>query len=89
MQVICLQEEAFYELIDAVVERLGINQSKENWKWLSDDQAMKLLNIKSKTTLQELRDNGDIRFAQPRKKIILYDRDSINDYLEKHSKDTF
>lgn len=89
MQVICLQEEAFYELIDTVVDRLGVKQTAENWKWLSDEQAMQLLNIKSKTTLQELRDNGDIRFAQPRKKVILYDRDSIHDYLERHAKDTF
>lgn len=89
MQVICLQEEAFYELIDTVVDRLGVKQTAENWKWLSDEQAMQLLNIKSKTTLQELRDNGDIRFAQPRKKVILYDRDSIHEYLERHANDTF
>jgi len=50
---------------------------------------MKLLNIKSKSTLQQLRDNGRIRFSQPQKKIILYDTDSIHDYLEKNAKDTF
>ena len=47
------------------------------------------LNIKSKTTLQELRDNGDIGFSQPRKKVILYDVDSIETFLEKHSRKPF
>ena len=90
MEVICLEEKAFYELVETVVERLtGYSNSEDDWKWVSDEKAMQLLNIKSKTTLQELRDNGDIRFAQPRKKVILYDRDSLNEYLEKHAKDTF
>jgi len=48
-----------------------------------------MMRIKSKTTLQKLRDEGQIRFTQPEKKIILYDSDSIIEYLEKHSKDTF
>jgi hypothetical protein len=90
MQVICLEEEAFYALVKQVVEKLSDKStSEDNWKWVSDEKAMQLLNIKSKTTLQELRDNGDIRFAQPRKKVILYDRDSINEYLERHAKDTY
>ena len=89
MEVICLEEEAFFSLIEQVIKRLSVNKNEDDWKWISDEQAMILLNIKSKTTLQELRDNGDIRFAQPRKKVILYDRDSINEYLEKHAKDTF
>ena len=50
---------------------------------------MKLLGIKSKTTLQKLRDNGDIRFSQPIKKIIRYDRLSIEDYLDKHAQNPF
>jgi len=50
---------------------------------------MELLGVKSKTTLQKLRDEGSIRFSQPQKKIILYDRDSVMDYLDKHAKDIF
>jgi hypothetical protein len=43
---------------------------------------MKMLRVKSKATLQKIRDEGCIRFTQPKKKIILYDLDSINSYLE-------
>lgn len=89
MQVICLEEKAFYELVEQVVERLKEKNNVARDKWVSNEEAMRLLNIKSKTTLQKLRDEGKIRFSQPEKKIILYDSDSINDYLEKNSKDTF
>lgn len=93
MNVICLEEEAFHSLIEEVVKRMSAKKSpvehEVDWKWISDVQAMELLKIKSKTTLQELRDNGEIRFSQPRKKIILYDKDSINEYLERHAKETF
>ncbi len=89
MEVICLQDAAFYALIDQVVERLKAQHNQKEDKWISDEQAMHLLNIKSKTTLQKLRDEGKIRFSQPQKKVILYDRASINDYLEKNVRDTF
>jgi len=90
MQVVCLQEEAFYKLFDKVVEHLEQNRPAEiPFKWIDGNEAMKLLNISSKTTLQKLRDEGKIRFSQPQKRIILYDRNSIDDYLELHARETF
>ena len=89
MEVICLEDSAFYALIEQVVARLKEKNSVEGEKWISDEEAMQLLNVKSKTTLQKLRDEGKIRFSQPQKKIILYDRDSINAYLEKNARNTF
>ncbi|MBU7569091.1 MAG: helix-turn-helix domain-containing protein [Flavobacterium sp.] len=89
MQVICLEEKAFYELVEQVVERLKEKNNIARDKWVSNEEAMRLLNIKSKTTLQKLRDEGKIRYSQPEKKIILYDSDSIHAYLDKNSKDTF
>jgi len=89
MEVICLQDEAFYALIDRVIERITDKQSSKADQWLSGEETMKLLRITSKTTLQKLRDEGKIRFSQPEKKIILYDVESINEYLNKHAKSTF
>lgn len=89
MQVICLEEAAFYALVEQVVARLKEAHGEEKEKWISDQQAMQLLNIKSKTTLQKLRDEGKIRFSQPQKKIILYDRDSIDTYLQQNARNTF
>ncbi|MBD2704858.1 helix-turn-helix domain-containing protein [Spirosoma sp. BT702] len=89
MEVICLHDEAFYALIDKVLDRVQQQQAVREDKWISGSEAMKKLRIQSKTTLQKLRDEGSIRFSQPEKKIILYDTDSINDYLSRHSKATF
>ena len=89
MEVICLETEAFYDLIDKVVERLESQSPDIENKWIDTEEAMSLLGIKSKTTLQGYRDNGDIRFTQPRKKLILYDRESILEFLEGNAKETF
>ncbi len=89
INVICLEEEAFYALLEEVVKRTQVNQKLEADRWISDVEAMKLLRIKSKTTLQRLRDEGKIRYSQPTKKHILYDRQSILEYLERHSKEKF
>lgn len=89
MEVICLQDEALYALIEKVVERLKEKENVKEDKWVTATVGMKMLGIKSKTTLQKLRDEGKIRFSQPERKIILYDVDSINAYLNKHSNDIF
>lgn len=89
MQVICLEEEAFFALVEQVVERLGAKGESVPDKWVDGEEAMRMLNIKASSTLQGLRDEGKIRFSKPSKKIILYDRDSINEYLEQHARDTF
>jgi hypothetical protein len=89
MQVICLDEPAFYELLDKVYERLKRQQNIKEDKWISGEEAMKKLRITSKTTLQNFRDEGSIRFTQPTPKYILYDNDSISEYLEKHARNTF
>ncbi len=89
MEVICLQDEAFFTMIERVVERLKDKQSLKNDQWLSGEEAMNLLKITSKTTLQKLRDDGKIRFSQTEKNMILYDAASINEYLNKNAKDTF
>jgi hypothetical protein len=89
MNVICLEELAFYSLVEEVVERLKSKHAGEKDKWINSTEAMKILNIKSKTTLQNLRDEGKIRYSQPQKKIIVYDRDSIDQYLEKNAQNTF
>lgn len=89
MEVICLEEKAFYVLVEQVVARLKTEHKEPVEKWINDEEAMLLLNIKSKTTLQKLRDEGKIRFSQPQKKIILYDRDSIFTYLDKNARNTF
>jgi len=89
MNVICLEEEAFYSLINQVLDRVSKKNVDKEDKWISGKEAMQKLRISSKTTLQKLRDEGKIRFSQPDKKLILYDLNSIYAFLEKHSKAVF
>ncbi len=89
MDVVCLEEKAFFALIEKVVERLKEKHRVIEDQWIGTKEAMQKLRITSKTTLQKLRDEGKIRFSQPEKKMILYDVKSIYQYLEKHSHETF
>jgi hypothetical protein len=90
MNVIALEEEAFYQLVNKLTaeikQQLGAQQRD---KWIDGAEAMQIMRIKSKTTLSRLRDEGKIRYTQPEPKTILYDRDSVDAYLEKHAKETF
>ena len=80
---ICLDEPAFFTLIDKLYERLKGKEQGD--KWITGDEVMRMLNISSPTTLQKLRDNG-LRISQISKKLIMYDRASVEEYLEKHAR---
>jgi len=90
MDVICLETEAFYALVEEVVARIREKDEIDEDKWIIGDQVMEMLGIKSRSTLQKLRDEGKIRFSQPpQKRIILYDRESVIKYIETHANETF
>ena len=89
MNVITIEEHAFYELLETVLKKLNEKKNEVPDKWIDTKEAMKMLRICSKTTLQKYRDQGKIRFSQPDKKLILYDRDSILTFLALHAKEVF
>lgn len=89
MEIICLEDSAFQILLERVIERIKEQNIIKEEPWIPAESAMAKLNIKSKTTLQKLRDEGRIRYTQPQKKIILYDVASINEYLNANAKETF
>ena len=89
LKIITLEEEALYELARIVANKV-VNEIKViDDKWITGQEAMQKLGIKSKTTLQKLRDEGKIRFSQPARRIILYDVNSIDNFLEDYAKETF
>ncbi len=87
--IICFESQAFYALIEEVVERIKDKNPIQQDQWIGDEDAMALLQISSKTTLQKYRDEGRIRYSQPSRKVILYDRASILEFIEEHAKNTF
>lgn len=89
MKIYQLEENDLLELIETIVARMQIKQPVTLDKWIDASEAMRLLRISSVTTLQKFRDEGAIRFTQPSKKIILYDRQSILEFLDKNARNPF
>lgn len=85
MEVVCIETEAFYALVEQVVGRLSEKDSVKTDKWIDGSEAMDKLGIRSTTTLQTYRDEGKIRFSQSSRKHIMYDSESIEDFLEKNA----
>ena len=88
MDEICLDKEKFDHLITTVVKKTLEHHGRTERRWITGADAMALLQVKT-TKLQELRDTGKIRFSKVASRTILYDRLSINSYIEQHAKDTY
>ena len=89
MELIVLDSQAFYALLEEVLKHFQNKEKEKEQKWLNQKQTMDLLHIRSLTTLQKWRDQGKIRFSQIDKKTILYDSDSIRAFLDKNAKEPF
>lgn len=89
MQIITLDDEAFYHLLNKVIAEVKQIHGKVPERWIDGEEAMRMLRITSKTTLQKLRDEGHITFSPIMPKVILYDRESILEYIEKNAKQKF
>ncbi|MBQ4818863.1 helix-turn-helix domain-containing protein [Aquimarina sp. MMG016] len=93
MEIIVFESEAYKKLQSDIMQmmRTSIREAKEEAlanmdpanDWLSAEEAKKLLGIKSKTKLQELRDCDEIVFSKAGR-VIKYSKKSILDYLNRH-----
>ena len=87
MEVIVIEKEAWYRLLGEMKRyvrdgiREGINPYDE---WLSLSEAKKVLNVKSKSKMQQLRDEREITFTQ-HGRTIQYSRKSCLEFLERNS----
>lgn len=63
MNIISLEDEAFYALVAKLTAEIKQQfKAKERDKWIDGEEAMQMLRIISKTTLQKLRDQDKIRY---------------------------
>ena len=88
MTMIKIEDRAFWSLLEKVLQKFTEQQFRFN-NWIGEDEAMKILGIKSKSEMWKLRTEGKLRYSQPRKKIIRYDRDSVIKFLEDHAVNTY
>ncbi len=86
LKIICLETEAFYQLTEAVVERVMEKYEINEKPWLTEEEAQELLPVTAKSTWQKYRNEGLIEFSQPSKKVLLYSRESIMQFIAKHKR---
>lgn len=91
MEVIIFEKAAYYRMLSELMNlfketlknaKSEIHTISQN-DWIDQEEAKQLLNIKSKTTMQQLRSTGAIAFSKYGKK-IKYSRKSILNYLEQY-----
>lgn len=97
MELITFESEAYDKLEKKILSEISLTvkntvldflHQKENLQqWISSDEAMKLLNIKSKTTLANLRKDDSITYSQYGGTIV-YWKESIMNYIKTHSNES-
>lgn len=88
MEIIIFEKEAYWKHINEILKRLKDSQ-KEEKKWINEAEAMEILGVRSKSEMWKMRTKGKIRYSQPSRKIIKYDKQSILKYLNDHAKNEF
>jgi hypothetical protein len=88
MEIIVFETTAYWKHIEEVVNRVK-KSLMEDKKWINEAEAMEILGVRSKSEMWKLRSNGKIRYSQPSRKIIKYDKQNILKYLENHAKNEF
>ena len=95
MDVIVIESKAFKEILNQQNEKFEktiqkISKDGNVKEWIDESEAMEILGIKSKSTLQRYRDMRLIRFSQHGLnggRIIKYDKLSILKYLNQNAID--
>jgi hypothetical protein len=92
MEVIVFEKDAYYKMLSEMMGAIKKTfkeahqealKEKSEIDWIDDLEAKELLNIRSKTRMQQLRSNGEIIFTKYGRK-IKYSRKSIMAYLNKN-----
>ncbi|MCR9171905.1 MAG: helix-turn-helix domain-containing protein [bacterium] len=85
MEIIVFEKESFHKMLEELAIRNFQTAKKffEKEEWIGAEEAKKILGVKSKGKLQQMRDNFQIEFSQFGK-IIRYSRTSIYKFLEKN-----
>ena len=80
-EIIVIESEAFYRLVDEVVKRINDVKEREEDRWITTKEAMKLLGV-CKTTLYNLRRKGKINATRIGGRRLKYDKRSLLNYME-------
>lgn len=83
MEIIVFEKESFNKMLDQLTVRIiqNVERHYEKEEWIGAEEAKRILGVKSKAKLQQMRDHFEIEFAQFGK-IIRYSRSSILGFWE-------
>ncbi|UZO81720.1 helix-turn-helix domain-containing protein [Aquimarina sp. ERC-38] len=88
MEVIVFEKATFYKLIDElthkIYEQFKVTESEGASDWIDTNEAKKLLGVKSRVKMQQLRDVDAIQFTKIGK-TYQYSKNSILDFLNQNS----
>ncbi len=95
MEIIVLETKAYEKLHDELIQRFQLAMEEAQKKaleavspendWIDTQTAKQLLGVRSKTKMQELRDEGSVRFTQ-HGRIIKYSKKSILQFLNNYAR---
>jgi len=83
-KIICLESSAFKAMVGEIVTQIKQEIDVPDPLWIDQEEAMELLRIDSKTTFKKYREMGVIVESKMSGKHILYKRQSVLDFIEKH-----
>ena len=90
MPLICIQDLFLVKVTESVIDQTcPAYAGKSKDLWISPEEAMRLLRISSVTTLLKYKDTGKVRAARLSLKHILYDSNSILQFLDDQALNRF
>jgi len=84
MEIIVFEKESFNKILEELTLNVikSVERHYDKEEWIGAEEAKRILGVKSKAKLQQMRDHFEIEFAQFGK-IIRYSRSSILGFLER------
>lgn len=76
-----ITEENLYELAELIVDKIKPSTTNPEEQFITKDELKQILNLKSNTSIQRIRDEHLIEFTQIGKRKYLYRLSSVLKYL--------
>lgn len=76
-------------LANRLAELIMAKQADKNPTWITEHEVMAITGLKSKGQIMKIRQQGLVKYTQPYKRVIMYDKQSVLDFLNKHVRQPF
>jgi hypothetical protein len=83
-RILVIRDDQLQALANLIVTKLQ-NTSNNFDRYMTIEEVMKVLNIHSRSTIQDIRNRSEITFFKLNNKNILYDRESVEAYIQRHA----